>query len=289
MSSRHNSIQTRAMLAALHISKWGATRTDKKVTEDVASRNRISSKRAGYYRKHAIDPETPSLTAVTNAVTSLRRRHYYWTLPWGEDGARILPAANFDKYSADMRLLRAEFDRCAADFIAEYPTLAQRAKSELGALFDPSDYPSDIASKFNVEVSIMPLPDAQDFRVDLPEDAIDEIRSNITRELEKTTGDAMRDVYSRLFDQVHKIVTSFADPKGKINSITINNLKELLDLIPSLNFVDDQMIEQFRKRAEALIVDADVIREMPERRRDIAEQAAQIESDMAAFMGVAKT
>jgi hypothetical protein len=294
--SRHNSIQSRAMLAALHISKWAATRTDKKVTEDVARKHGVNSKRAGHYRKHAIDTDHPTYKAVGTAVSSLKSRHYYWTLPWGENGARILPAANFDKYSADMRLLRADFDNAVAQFIADYPALAQKARGELGTLFDPADYPNDIKSKFGCEVSIMPLPDADDFRVDLPDEAIDEIRSNITRELQQTMTDAMREPYTRLFEYIHTLGTQvgkIGDEKGKGNGRvydgTVEGLRGLCEILDGLNLTNDAQLSEFGKRASELIdgLSAESIREMtPGKRSEIAQQAAQIESDMAAFMGV---
>jgi hypothetical protein len=286
--SRHNSIQSRAMLAALRISKWTATRTDKKVTEEVAIKHGVSSKRAGTYRKHAIDVEHASYRAVNSAISQLRVRHFYWTLPWGEDGARILPAANFDKFSADMRTLRAQFDSAVTQFCIDYPSLAQKARSELGTMFDPSDYPRDISSKFDCEVNIMPLPDANDFRVDLPDDAIEDIRQNITKEMQRTTTEAMRDAYSRLFDHVHRIVEKLGDPAAIFQASTIENLRDLCELLGALNITGDPQLEEFRERARTMIdgVDAQVIRDMPEKRSDIAEQAKQIESDMAAFMGV---
>lgn len=299
MASRHNSIQSRAMLASLHISKWAATRTDKRVTEEVASKHGVQSKRAGHYRKHAIDTEHASYRAVGTAISSLRARHFYWTLPWGENGARILPAANFDKYSADMRILRGDFDNAVTQFVADYPTLAQKARTELGTMFDPADYPTDINSKFGCEVSIMPLPDADDFRVDLPDEAIDEIRSNITRELQKTMTDAMREPYERLFDYIQRIVDNVGnvgkegkDGKvrvGAVHDSTIEGLRDLCGILDGLNLTGDEQLRTFGERASALIdgINAEAIRDMtPGKRTEIAQQAEQIASDMAAFMGV---
>lgn len=296
MASRHNSIQSRAMLASLHISKWAATRTDKKVTEEVASKHGVNSRRAGHYRKHAIDTDHPTYKAVGTAISSLRVRHFYWTLPWGENGARILPAANFDKYSADMRILRADFDNAVQQFVADYPGLAAKARSELGTMFDPSDYPQDINAKFGCEVSIMPLPDADDFRVDLPDEAIDEIRTNIARELQKTMTDAMREPYTRLFEYIHtlgtqvgKIGDSNGKGNGRVYEGTVEGLRDLCAILEGLNLTGDEQLADFGQRAAALIdgINAEAIREMtPGKRSEIAAQAAQIESDMAAFMGM---
>jgi hypothetical protein len=292
MSSRHNSIQSRAMLASLHISKWAATRTDRKVTEEVAVKHGVTSKRAGHYRKHAIDTDHPTYKALGSAASTLRMRHFYWTLPWGENGARILPAANFDRYSADMRLLRTDYDAAVRAFVADYPGLAAKARSELGSMFDPSDYPQDIGAKFGCEVSIMPLPDADDFRVDLPDEAIEDIRANITRELQKTMTEAMREPYARLFDYIHRIVENVGNDKGRVYDSTIEGLRDLCGVIGDLNLTDDAQLNDFRDQALTLIdgINADAIREMaPGKRSEIAARASQIESDMAAFMGTGES
>lgn len=289
--SRHNSIASRAMLSSLRISAWGATRTDQRVTQEVAQRHNVDAKRAGKYYKHAIDPKTVEYAAIYTVIGAMRARHYYWTLPWAADGSRILPAANFEKYSADMRLLRAEFDRAVAEFCKAFPRLVHAARAELGSLFDQQDYPDDVAGRYRVEISIMPLPDAQDFRVDLPDEAIDEIRANIQKEMEATAREAMREPFNRLFERVHHIVDRLSDPKAVFRDSMIEGLRELIDVLPGLNITNDDNLNDFANRAQEMLAkmgDADTLRGMPERRKEIAAEAAQIESDMAAFMGVIK-
>lgn len=285
---RHNSIASRAMLATLHISRWSAVKLDKKVTEEVAIKHGVKTRRAGKYRKNVIDPEHPLYVAINHAASAIRQRHDYWTLPWAENATRILPAANFEAYSADMRLLRAEFDRCVAEFAKEYVKLVTASQAELHTMFNHDDYPADITSRYGISIAIMPLPDAEDFRVDLPDDAINDIRANITKEIESSISTSMREPFERLFERIHNIVERLGDPEATFRDSLIGNLRKMLELLPSLNITNDPALNDFSERAADLIagVDADVIRSMPEKRAELAEQASQIESDMAAFMGV---
>src|ERR1700758_3811169 len=99
-------LSERAMLASLNIRRWSASRTDKKITSEVAAQHAVKEKRAGKYRKNAIDVEALSFVAVGTAAGDLRTKHYFYTLPWSQDGSRILPSAMFVEYSEEMRKLR---------------------------------------------------------------------------------------------------------------------------------------------------------------------------------------
>ncbi len=282
-------ITQRAMLASLHIRMWGATRTDKTVTEQVAAQHSVTTKRAGHYRKHAIDVDAPTYKAVKSAGADMRHRHYFWTLPWGEDGARILPAANFEKYSAEMRGLRARFDAAVTDFVADYPALRSRAQSELNGLYNAMDYPRDIGTKFGIDVGILPLPDSEDFRVSLPDEAVAQIKSGIEQEMQRTTEAAMRDPYQRLYDHVARMVERLGNPESVFRDTLVTGLNELCGVLPGLNITNDPRLEELRKRAESMIagIDAQTLRDKPMVRATVAKQAEEIHDLMATFMGAA--
>src|SRR5215469_8911435 len=140
-----NVLAARALLVTLNIHRWQAARTDKKITAEVATTHAVSEKRAGRYRKNAINVESPSFKAVVSAASELRAKHYFYTLPWTQEGARILTTAMFDEYSREMRVLRAAFEKAVQAFVSDLPNLKEAAKVELNGLYNESDYPTDIA------------------------------------------------------------------------------------------------------------------------------------------------
>lgn len=277
------------MLASLHIRMWGATRTDKTVTEEVAKQHAVTQKRAGHYRKHAINVEAPSYKAVKSAAVDLRHRHYHWTLPWGEDGGRILPAAHFEKYSAEMRALRVRFDAAVADFVMDYPALKIGARVELNGLYDESDYPKNIHGKFGIDLGILPLPEAEDFRVSLPNEAVAEIKAGIEAEMQRTATLAMRDPYERLYQHIQRMVERLGNPESVFRDTLVTSLADLCTLLPGLNLTHDPQLETLRKKAEQMIagLDAQTLRNKPAVRATVAKQAEEIQDLMAAFMGAA--
>ena len=139
------SLSERAMLASLNIRRWQAALTDKKVTAEVATNHAVNPTRAGKYRKNAIDTKAPSFEAVVSTASELRNKHYFYTLPWSQDGARILPASIFEKYSEDMRLLRGAFGRAVEGFVQDFPNLEVAARRELNGMYNAADYPTNLS------------------------------------------------------------------------------------------------------------------------------------------------
>ena len=283
------SLSERAMLASLNIRRWQAALTDKKITAEVATTHAVSEKRAGRYRKNAIDVEALSFKAVVSAASELRNQHYFYTLPWSQDGARILTTAIFSEYSEKMRALRGAFGRAVTAFVEDYPRLKQAARRELNGMYNESDYPTNIAAKFGVDVVIMPLPDSQDFRASLSEDTVADIKKDIQTELQKTTQLAMREPYERLYSHISRIVMRLSDKKAVFRDTLITGLADLCAILPGLNLTGDPQLDDLRKRAERMIANLDPqdLRDRPSVRRDVAREAAQIQDLMAGFMGPA--
>jgi hypothetical protein len=284
-------LSERAMLATLNIRRWQAALTDKKITSEIASHHAVSAKRAGKYRKNAIDTGTASFAAVVASASDLRNKHYFYTLPWSQDGARILTTAAFEEYSGQIRKLRAAFEQAVKGFVVDYPQLKMAAKRELNGMYNEGDYPTNIGAKFGVDVVFMPLPDAQDFRAALSENLVTEIKQDIQAELQRTTELAMREPYERLYTHISRMVERLSDSKGIFRDTLITGLAELCEILPALNLSDDTQLDDWRKRAETMIanIGPQDLREDPVVRRSVARQAAEIQQLMSGFMGTASS
>jgi hypothetical protein len=281
------SLCERAMLVSLNIRRWAAALTDKKITAEVASNHAVNEKRAGRYRKNAIDIKAATFEAVGSAASELRNKHYFYTLPWSQDGARILPAAMFEEYSKETRALRAVFDRTVSAFVDDYPALKEAARLELNGMYNEDDYPTNIAAKFGVDVVMMPLPDAEDFRATLSETAVAEIKQGIEAELQKTMQAAMRDPYERLYSHISRMVARLSDRDGVFRDTLVTGLSDLCAVLPGLNLTNDPTLDDLRRRAERMIanIEPQALRDVPVVRRDVARQAAEIQHLMAGYMG----
>src|SRR5579884_3866071 len=84
------SLSSRAMLCSLSISMWSARKHDPAASEEIASRHGAKSD-AGRYNKVLLPKQ--ALAEIQKIVSEARHEHYFITLPWADDGYRVLPAA----------------------------------------------------------------------------------------------------------------------------------------------------------------------------------------------------
>ena len=184
-------------------------------------------------------------------------------------------------------LLRGAFGRAVEGFVEDFPNLKVAARRELNGMYNEADYPTNIAAKFGVDIVFMPLPDAQDFRASLGENAVAEIKEGIEAELQKTMQAAMRDPYERLYGHISRMVERLSDEKAIFRDTLVTGLADLCTILPGLNLTGDERLEDLRKRAERMVTGLDPkdLRDVPSVRQNVARDAAEIQRMMASFMG----
>lgn len=280
-------LSTRAMLVSLNVRGWDARRHDKSVTADVGVMHGVDAARAGRYNKCLINTKAPTFVAVGKAGTALRTHHYENTLPWAQDGARILTAAHYFRYMGESVKLRAGYDRAVSEFAAEYPQLKAQAKLELNGMYREDDYPvGNIVDRFSCGVSVMPVPTAGDFRARVGEVDSQRIKREIETSLRDSFMEASRDCYKRLHEHMQRIVVRLQSENGIFRDSLVDGLKELCDLLPALNVLDDPRLKDFVSEARKLVdgITPQELRESPVVRTSTASKAQDIARRMSAFM-----
>jgi hypothetical protein len=166
ISTSEPSLSSRAMLCSLSISMWSARKHDPEASEEIAQRHGPQAD-AGRYHKVLLPKE--ALAEIHRIVSEARQEHYFMTLPWDDNGYRVLPAAAYMDHTEMMRALSDRFTPAVEALAHQFGQLVEEAKTRLGGLFRPGDYPApdELRSNFSFETKVMPLPDAGDFRVAL--------------------------------------------------------------------------------------------------------------------------
>lgn len=266
----HNS----AMLASLNISQWTARKYDKKVSAEVERAH--AAKDAGRFNKMLVGKE--ALEAISKIGTAARSYHYKVTLPWGDNGERLLPAMLFQEYADAINAYRDSFDARVREFVRDYPQLKVDAIKRLGSMYDPQDYPAvdDIANRFSINVEFTPVPTANDFRVNLNEEYVDSIRRDMERRMESRQKEAMQHCWSRVREVVSHIHERLADKDKTFRDTLISNAQELLAILPALNITGDQELNRVAEEVRTLLVAPDRLRQDETLRSQTADRAAEI-------------
>jgi hypothetical protein len=267
MQQNSISIASSAMLVELSISSWTARKLDKKVSTQV-DLDKQTKTRAGNYNKNLL-AGTGFLDTITKYAANARAWHISQTLPWSDNGLRLLPMSNFMTYKQNLTTLETNYQALVDKFIVAYPNLVSAAAFQLGDLFNRDEYPEaeKIVSKFKFTVNYLPVPMAGDFRIDIGEEAKAELVKNCERAYNDRLNNAMKDAWGRLHECLMRMSERLADnEKGEkkiFRDSLVENAVELVDLLKHFNLTGDKNMELARNELAVAIMnhDADDLRE----------------------------
>ncbi len=270
------SIQTQAMLVNLTISQWTARKHDRRATQEVDQAH--NARDAGRYNKLLVDKA--ALEPITKAANALRMLHYKFTLPWGDNGDRMLPAMLFMQYSDEIRIAKTVFTKAVDVFVRDYPVLIQDTRRRLGTLYDPTDYPAvtQIATRFGAHVGFAPIAAADDFRVSVGEEHVATIRAEITKQAEQRLNDATRECWNRVREVVERYAERMTDEKGRVFDSMVENARTLVTLLPALNVARDPELDAVAHDIERRLLPVTIkqLRSSASARQQVAEAANDI-------------
>lgn len=270
------SITSSAVLVEMNISVWTANKLDKGATEGVLTSNGATSGDAAQVRKNLM-AGTSARKEIADYAAGCRLWHNTRTLPWSDKGPRLLPTSLFMDYKSELNIRRETFNRMVNEFIGNYPALVQTASNYMGTLFNSDDYPDSatVRDKFGFKTVFSPVPESGDFRLDIPQQELEEVRQSYDSAFDSRLADAMRTPW----EQLHKMLTGMSlkltdsddDTKRRWHDTFLTNAHELCAMLTHLNITADPKLEAARRQLESALVGADIedIKEDVETRADL--------------------
>jgi hypothetical protein len=283
--ARYN-IDTCALLVELNVSQWTARKLDRSTTDELVSNKHAQAKGAARVNKNLFAGRS-ELEVVGQHVTETRSFVYDNTLPWSDSGIRLLPSAKFMEFNAKLQQAEDKFYGLVTEFVTVYPSLITAQAMALGDMFNRNDYPNpnDIEHRFNFNVNYMPVPASGDFRVDIGNDAQEELRKKLSSLADERVEYAMKDIKGRLLEHLKRMsdrlsidyVSGEAKPR-KFHDSLLDGAHDLCDLADSLNIVGDVQLSEARKALKKAIGGIDVkdLRKDVGARNDVKTQVDDI-------------
>jgi len=276
------SISSSAMLVDLNINTWTARKLDRTVTDEVNHAKRANHK-AARVNKHLL-PEVEHLDRILKYSTAVRNWVYEKTLPWSDRGPRLITTAAFFDFKREIDEHKREFDTMVENFITYYPTLISTQAFKLGDMFNREDYPSvdDVARRFNFSVSYLPVPEAGDFRVDIGQEAVEELRKQYDEAYARRWDNAVNDIKQRLLGGLHHLSDRLSpNEDGERKRFRNNILEEFADTISTvraLNITKDEAIYALIDQSEKVIanITVDDVKESDTVREDVRSKVDSI-------------
>jgi hypothetical protein len=243
-------ITERAMLAAIHISIWTAVKHDRKVSRDVASQNG-AHQAAGRYNKQLLRG-ADKLDELRTLAGQIRQHFYKITLPWSDEGFRLLPSNFYFDLMARMREFEASFEQGVESFLAVYPQYIDEAKPELNGLFREEDYPvvDKLRQKFGVKLEILPIPNGEDFRVQMSSEEQARVAREIDANVRQSLARGTDDLWKRLREVVSHMVDRLNEPESRFHASLVTNVVDLVEILPRLNVNGDAELNRFAEQVK---------------------------------------
>ena len=279
------SISSSALLVELNISVWPASKLDREVTDKVNTD--ASAVRGASQTKKNLFAGTSLRKDISDFAARVRLYHNKHTLPWADKGERMLPTKLFMEYKQTMNGFEQTFNMMCNNFFLEYPRLVAEAPTNLGTMYKAEDYPEieEVKLKFGFKRTVKPVPEAGDFRLDIPAYDLDEMRAEFEKQHETKLAEAMREPWERL----HKMLVGMSekltdvegdDSKKRYHDTLISNPIELCGLLTKLNVTNDPKLEEARRQLELTMLGADI-----ESIKEDAQSRSALKSKVDAILG----
>jgi hypothetical protein len=226
---------------------------------------------------------------ISGAAQRVRAAHRNMSLPWDDDGGRIIPIAVMENHASAIQGELSKYEAEIEEYANNLPAVEAAAKIRLGPLFDPSLYDSEdaVRAKLKPVVSYYPLPDSKDFRVDLDDNQIEYLKETLDVHMRDKFDEATRDLKNRIIT----VTESFVDrvsayhetrmPDGNVRvdrtfrDSVVENVQVVLDMIPGLNITQDMEVSKLAEQTRTALCTykAATLRTSPAIRSEVVAKA----------------
>lgn len=206
-------LSERALILCLSISKWSGQVTDADPLTAIGKKYKADTSRDRYIKNLF----SGDALAEINLHAGRARNHFYHkTLPWLDGGGgRLIPGEMFYDFLKVHKEHKLGFDTGVDEFARNYEDLVEQAKESKGDLFVSSQYPSSetIRQKFEITLTSLPFPEQGDFRLDAPQEQLNELEDELKGTLVRINDTVSGDISVRLQDRLVKIRNNILEDK----------------------------------------------------------------------------
>lgn len=284
MTKKRTSLSEVAMLVKPHIATPGTTKKDKEISDETNTRYEAES--GGAFIKKIIKNAT--LQECKVLVQQARVYHRRMTHAWLFDGTGLLSVMMHPDYMKAMREFEQKFESLANQFVKEYPEIIKGERSRLKKMWKPGDYPSveSMRRRFRFKVSIFPIPEKEDFRMNVRDSEINRMVDEMNKEKEEVIKTAIDTSFHRLYKKVKHMVDRIDDEEGRFHDSNVTNIADLCDILKKMNFMQDSKLDEMISEIERSLLSFEPkkIRKDAKVRKEVGKKAKAILKDLEGFV-----
>lgn len=229
---------------------------------------------------------------IKDYAAMIRAKWNQLTLPWfdGRGAPRAFNALAAMDLQSQVGVWEREYFELVEEFMPKYPVIRAQSQFDMGALFDPKDFPppNELRRKFGFRTGWYALPDANDIRVMKGVDEkqlqtmADQAVARERVQLERAMGDAARKLYKVVKSMHDTMAIPNGEKGGKFNPSKLENILAMAELIPQLNLTNDPKLAALAKEAKKLATKSpDELRDDDVKRKAAAKEAQTLATKLA--------
>ena len=267
-------------LIQLSTSVWGARRKIKtgQITDMAGANEWLST------HKKLIDP--CALKPIQKVANAARGYLSGVSLPFPINGMLFVPKEMISRVDKELYRFKSEFDSKIEDFVSRYDELREVAVVYLGDLFNETDYPVDIRSKFSFAWRFIVLDVPNGNAGVLSPEVYEREKTKFVQTMEEARELAivsLREEFSSMIKRVTERFTNGHGTKSKIfKNGTVNNFYEFFETFRERNIFRDSELAELVDQAEAILggKTAETIRSNDQLKDHIREGMVEMEKSM---------
>lgn len=278
-----------AMIIYLNVSRYRQQVLDKKVSAETA--DRYEAKRGALKAYKLLLPKrfTERLNKITRAA-----RDYVATMTVSSlrNGERLVPMGLVQIVMEELGHMQREFYEALDEACENLDAAILEASEELREAWNEADYPTGAAFReaHEFEFSLAPIPDSAGLSKVI-QTALGAEVERYTERLEADNQAMLKKAQDELVTRVKAAISNLEDKASKPSNETkiypslIDNIRDLVDLVPHMNLSGDPRIDQLgadlRKRFANL--NADNIKLFPSAREEARDNSRAVLDNMKSW------
>lgn len=207
------------------------------------------------------------------------------TLPWCDEGVRLLPNSHYLEFAAELGRLRSQADAAVLELYHNWDKCVAEDLAVLGSAAEPSDYPDaeTMLLKWGIKIRFSPIPEVDDFRVDVSE----EDKKEMEEDFEASANEATNHLLTQLLEPVAKMVEALGKPQTKhgYERTLVTNVTDITARARKLNLNNDARITKICDEADSILkgLTAKDLKQDKELASDVREGMAEVQKKLAGW------
>jgi hypothetical protein len=211
------------------------------------------------------------------------------TLPYVENGVRLIRQSDVDPFVHTMEGFREELTQAEADVNAVYGQIKSDARRRLGRLFNSTDYPPEVRGLFAVEWDL-PSVEPPNYLMRINPELYEQEQARVAQRFEAAVQLAEQAFISEFAKVVSHLTERLTGTEGSERRVfrdsAIGNLREFFARFQQLNVSSNEQLDALVAEAQQIVQGhgPQDLRDNDGLRRHVAVQLTKVQSELDAML-----